>query len=282
MKPDWNKLSFFEKIFLYSRSYFKLRSYYISRLFFKHFKIFDGKTILKFINLGSKNYFRIKTFFEKEPETLKWIRSFNKDDVFWDIGANVGLYTIYAALKSNVTVYAFEPMPLNYKNLCMNISLNEISSKIIPCCLVLNNRSIFSYLYVKWLEEGFSGTSFNEPIKISKSKSLKIRQFGTSIDTLVYKLGFLCPTHLKIDVDGNDFLVLKGAKKVLKNKKLKSISIEVPIFLPSLEKKKTTIKKEKKDKIINKIKNYLENYKFSYFKTGTSGGDSIVLFFRRK
>ena len=78
--------------------------------------------------------------------------------------------------------------------------------------------SIFSNLYVKWLEEGFSGTSFKRQIEISHKNGLNIKQFGLNIDTLVYKLGLPSPNYLKIDIDGNDFLVLKGAKKVLKNK----------------------------------------------------------------
>ena len=177
-------------------------------------------------------------------------------------------------------VYAFEPMPLNYKSLCMNISLNKIDDRVIPCCLVLNNKSIFSYLYVKWLEEGFSGTSFNKAIKISKTKSLKIKQFATSIDTLVYKLHFPCPTHLKIDVDGNDFLLLQGAKKVLKNSKLKSISMEIPLPLSYMKKEKGDIEAKIKE-ITKKIKNYLKDYNFIYSKTGTSGGDNLVVFFKR-
>ena len=50
------------------------------------------------------NYYtslRVNTFYSKEPETLKWIDNFNEDKniIFWDIGANIGLYSIYAALK---------------------------------------------------------------------------------------------------------------------------------------------------------------------------------------
>ena len=66
---------------------------------------------------------------------------------------------------------------------------------------------------------------------------MKIRQFCTNIDTLVYKLGVPCPNYLKIDVDGNDFLVLKGAKKVIKDPKLKSILIELATLRVSLKEK---------------------------------------------
>ena len=41
--------------------------------------------------------YRCKTFKTKEPDTLTWIEQMGEDSVFWDIGANVGLYSIYAA-----------------------------------------------------------------------------------------------------------------------------------------------------------------------------------------
>ncbi len=50
---------------------------------------------------------RVQTFFEKEPETLEWIDGFSANDVFWDVGANMGLYTLYAASKGT-QVLAFE------------------------------------------------------------------------------------------------------------------------------------------------------------------------------
>ena len=43
---------------------------------------------------------RIRTYYSKEPDTLVWIKNFKekKNLVFWDIGANVGLYSIYASI----------------------------------------------------------------------------------------------------------------------------------------------------------------------------------------
>ena len=257
MKTSWNKLSFLEKIFFYGKSYLARLPFYFSKLLYKNLEVVNGKIKLKFVNLGSKSFFRVKSIFEKEPMTINWINKFKKNNIFWDIGANIGIYTIYAVIKSKVKVYAFEPMPLNYKNLCLNISLNKLIDKITPFCLVLNDKSIFSYLYIRWLEEGFAGTSFNKPLKISNTKGLKIKQFCTNIDTLVYKLGVPCPNYLKIDVDGNDFLVLKGAKKVIKDPKLKSILIELPTGRVSLK---------EKEKIERPIKNYLKNQNFFLLK----------------
>ena len=257
MKRNWNKLFFFEKVFLYGRNYLKLIPYYFTKLTKRNLEVSKGRIKLKFVNLGARSFLRVKSIFTKEPITIDWINKFKKNDIFWDVGANVGIYAIYAVIKSKVHAYAFEPMPLNYKSLCLNISLNKLNDKITPFCLVLNDKNMFSYLYIKWLEEGFAGVSFKTPIEISIKNGLKIRQFCTNIDTLVYKLGAPCPNYLKIDVDGNDFSVLKGAKKVIKNKKFKSLNIEIFHRLLSLEKKK---------KMEKPIINYLRNYNLYLFK----------------
>jgi len=82
--------------------------------------------------------FRAETYASKEPETLEWIeRFFRSEDVIYDIGANVGLYSLFAAkhLNSRCKVYAFEPEALNYAKLNINIYINGLSGTIVPCCL---------------------------------------------------------------------------------------------------------------------------------------------------
>ena len=54
---------------------------------------------LKFLTPNRVNKHRVNTFFTKEPETLEWINTFDENSVFFDIGANVGLYSCYAAKK---------------------------------------------------------------------------------------------------------------------------------------------------------------------------------------
>ena len=75
------------------------------------------------INTGGNNYIfsianpllrlRAETFLTKEPETLEWIDRMNDDSVLWDIGANVGIYSIYAAVSKRANVIAFEPSFFN-------------------------------------------------------------------------------------------------------------------------------------------------------------------------
>ena len=83
-------------------------------------------------------------FFSKEPETLDWINSFenNEKTVFWDIGANIGLYSIYNALKNDKSItYAFEPSTSNLRVLSRNISINNLEQKIKIFTNPLTNKS---------------------------------------------------------------------------------------------------------------------------------------------
>ena len=66
---------------------------------------------IKFFIPNEITKWRVKTFFTQEPETLNWIDGFDKNNnIFWDIGGNIGLYSVYAALKyENANIYCFEP-----------------------------------------------------------------------------------------------------------------------------------------------------------------------------
>ena len=73
------------KIFLYGKNYLYSSPYYFKRLIYKNLEIVEGKTKLKFVNLGIKNFYRVKTIFEKEPGTINWINNFKKDSILSDL-----------------------------------------------------------------------------------------------------------------------------------------------------------------------------------------------------
>jgi hypothetical protein len=54
--------------------------------------------LLKFTTPNILTKWRVRTFASKEPETLNWIDQFKDESIFWDVGANIGLYSIYSAL----------------------------------------------------------------------------------------------------------------------------------------------------------------------------------------
>ena len=141
---------FFYKILLTLDKIFQLIT---KRSILNWFKDFFQKDSYKKISILNKevNFFipnqltdwRIETFFTKEPETLEWIDSFEKKDkiIFWDIGANIGLYSIYCVLRNeNVSTISFEPSTSNLRVLSRNISINNLENKIKILSAPLSNK----------------------------------------------------------------------------------------------------------------------------------------------
>jgi FkbM family methyltransferase len=177
---------------------------------------------------------RVDTFFTKEPETLKWIESFKKSSniIFWDIGANIGLYSIYAAINfSKSKIISFEPSTLNLNILSRNISLNNLEKKINIFQIGLTNvNNTFFDMNETTLEEGGALSSFGKSYNFEGKKINKINKysiFGTTIDYLIFNNILKVPDYIKIDVDGTEHVILNGAEKTLKKNKIKSILIEV-------------------------------------------------------
>ena len=88
----------------------------------------------------------------------------NKDGVLWDIGANIGVFSLLAA-KYGVRVVSFEPLYSNYYVLCKNVEINSDISKLITVLpIALSDISMVDDLYIPTSDEGYSGVSFGEPI----------------------------------------------------------------------------------------------------------------------
>jgi FkbM family methyltransferase len=196
--------------------------------------IFICKKQIIFFTPNFITKWRVDSFYTKEPETLEWIDKFDdkKKIVFWDIGANIGLYSIYAASKfENIEVTAFEPSTSNLRILSRNISKNNLSSKIRINQFPLTNQKN-KFLEMQELEfiEGWSMNSFGENIDFEGKTFMpknKYRVYGTSIDYLLENNILEIPNYIKIDVDGIEHLILEGGKSFLKDKKIKSISVEL-------------------------------------------------------
>jgi len=215
---------------------------------------------------------RVKTFFKKEPETIEWINNFENDKglVLWDIGANIGLYSIYASLRfDKINVVAFEPSTSNLRVLSRNISINNLYEKIKIVSQPLNDEKYkFSIFNESSFQEGGALNTFKEKFDFTgKDAEFENRYYllGTSINQLLDDKILEIPDHIKIDVDGIEHLILMGAEKYLNNKKIKSILIEVN---ENFEKQFTKIKDimEKSNfKLVKKERNE-DFYQISDFK----------------
>ncbi len=201
---------------------------------YRFIKIKDKK--LKFFSPSHVSDWRIKSFFSKEPETLDWIKNFqnkkNSEIVFWDIGSNIGLYSIFSAFfHKKISIISFEPSFLNLGILSRNISINNYEKKIQIMQLPLSDKkNKFQKMMETSLTEGGALSSFgykfdHEGKKINAKNIYSI--LGTSLDDLIRKKIIKIPDYIKIDVDGTEHIILKGMKENLKNKKIKSILVEV-------------------------------------------------------
>ena len=174
------------------------------------------------------NYFRAETFLTKEPETIDWIENFSKDKIFWDIGANIGLYSCFAAKESNSKVYAFEPSMFNLELLSKNIYHNDISDKITIVPISLTDKIKVSNFNMSNTEAGGSMSTFSK--KYSDDGKFfhpvfNYKTLGATGNIMVNIFNLEKPHYIKIDVDGIEDLILNGCSEILGN--VKSIMIEI-------------------------------------------------------
>ena len=123
-----------KSILIYFNNFIQERSY-------KSIKILDKE--IKFFVPNQFVEYRVNTYFSKEPETLEWIDGFSEKDnlIFWDIGANIGLYSIYNSIKyPKSTTIAFEPSSSNLRVLTRNISINNLEKNIKVVSIPLTNK----------------------------------------------------------------------------------------------------------------------------------------------
>lgn len=172
-------------------------------------------------------YWRSKTLATKEPETINWINNFDNNSVFWDVGANIGIYSVYAGKKEH-SVFSFEPSFFNLETLSKNINLNNLSDNITVLPIALNDITKISKLNMSNNSWGSAHSTFDKEYMSSgqvMNTKFSYKTIGFSADDIVENLDIDQPDYIKIDVDGIEHLVLEGGRKIIKN--TKSILIEV-------------------------------------------------------
>lgn len=173
---------------------------------------------------------RVDTLFTKEPCTLEWIAGFQPGEVLVDVGANVGMYTVWAAKTRGVKVYAFEPEAQNYALLNRNLARNGLDGQVKAFCVALSDVAGFGELYLATLEAGGSLHSYGARVDYNRQPmEPKFSQGCVSarLDDLVRDGVIPVPEHVKLDVDGFEPKVLAGAMQLLRNARLRSLLVEV-------------------------------------------------------
>lgn len=153
-----------------------------------------------------------------EFEEMAFLLHFLKEeDVFFDVGANVGSYTILASKVIGATTCSFEPSPKTFQHLENNIFLNRIQNKVF-----LFNQGIGA-------EKGSMQFSINQDtinhiVLNGKEESITIEI--NTLDHIVAEHNQI-PKLIKIDVEGFETEVIRGASSLLKNIKLQAVIMEL-------------------------------------------------------
>jgi FkbM family methyltransferase len=172
---------------------------------------------------------RVVERFKIETDLIEYLNEeLDFNSVFWDIGACVGNFSLFAANRAK-EVLSFEPDGLTYSSLLENI-YNSGLENITAYPVALGNVNTLSNLYMKNFRIANAYNSVGREVdfagKLYKSEfSQKCIQLRA--DTLLIDYSVTPPTHLKIDVDGNELQVLEGFGEILKSDKLKFVIVEL-------------------------------------------------------
>jgi len=188
----------------------------------------DGKKMI-FATPSTTTRWRVESIYKKEPWTLEWLASFQPVEIMVDCGANVGMYTIWAAVTRGVQVFAFEPESQNFAILNRNIHLNNLQSSVKGYCIGLSDTSGLFDLHMADMRIGGSCHSVGEPLDFEHKPMQTMFVQGCSastLDALVTSKALPIPNHIKIDVDGFEPKVIAGSLKTLSMPEVKSLLIE--------------------------------------------------------
>jgi FkbM family methyltransferase len=168
---------------------------------------------------------------QKEPWTVDWIAGWIRDgETFYDIGANVGPYTLVAASRSKgVRVVAIEPGYANYAALCENLALNGVDKQVVALPVALSESTKLVEFAYRKVDPGGGVNAIEGGSREESSFEPRFRQSLLSyrLDDLVELFGLPRPNHIKIDVEGGEAAVLAGAEHILGSGSVRSLMIEV-------------------------------------------------------
>jgi FkbM family methyltransferase len=192
---------------------------------------------------NNKDDFKIMTIHEQNIIEKRFIP---KEDIVVDIGAHIGLYTIIASKRVglNGKVIAIEADPCNFDILKRNIQLNKLTNVIALNYVVYSREEKKKRLYLPGSEAevgkeataesglGSGFTTYNTVMSNFVKPYEKFIEVATNtLDNILLQLNEIITLEkvnwIKIDVEGAEFEVLKGARKILSQNKDIAILIEL-------------------------------------------------------
>jgi FkbM family methyltransferase len=188
------------------------------------FEIDTPRGPLKFVLLGRGAGIRAMCVLTKQPATIQWIESFRPDSVFWDVGANVGVYALYAALRGDARVVAFEPAAVNFFLLAANCEANGLDAKVDCLLIGLGREKSIGHMAVSQFvpAESFRFRGTSVPRHPTQQAALIL-----SMDQLVEEYGVACPNYIKIDVPALTEAILVGGPRLLARPEVRELHVEM-------------------------------------------------------
>lgn len=187
----------------------------------------DGLT---FLTPNQHCAWRVQTLYTKEPDTIEWIRKMAPGTTLFDVGANMGQYSLVAAQRG-IRVHAFEPEAQNFALLVRNVIVNNLSDLITAWPLALSDRVSCNVLHLSSLIAGGSCHAYGESTDFHghpKAFPYKQGSVAWTLDKFAGEHGD--PDYVKIDVDGFEHLVVKGGQHTIS--RCKSVLIEINTRYP--------------------------------------------------
>ena len=192
-------------------------------------KAADGGQVI-FKTPNNLSLARVQTLYSKEPFTIHWLNGLAEEAVLLDVGANIGLYSLYAATARRCRVFAFEPESQNFALLNRNIQANGLDARIAAFPCALSDRVGLDRLYLSRFETGGSCHSFGAEVDFNLNTRASPFVQGCAswtLDAAVAEGAIPVPRYIKIDVDGFEHKVIAGARTTLADKGVESLLIEV-------------------------------------------------------
>lgn len=176
---------------------------------------------------NSTEYYRTVQFGGEAAALGAFLFLLRPDDLVWDIGASVGLFSVHAVGAASQVV-AFEPDPATFERLRQNVQLNGSADRIDCRREALGDKAG----QVALRTDGLGG---NAPSVADLGRHAGVTEaVMTTVDQLI-DAGVPAPTVLKIDVEGAELLVLRGGRGLFTSTRApRLIFLEVhPHFLPA-------------------------------------------------
>jgi len=193
-----------------------------------------GEQVIFQISSEKEYLMRYRSSYSAEMSTMYWIENcIRQGDVIWDIGANVGAYSLLLAKRllslGGGEVLAFEPESSNFYALNRNIQINDLSEILTAIPIAFGGRKKLGTFFLSSNETGSAthgldkaeaeGRSF-QPTHQQGIVEIGIDEFSGWDDVSF-------PNHIKIDVDGLEGEIIQNMPIVLNDSRLRTIVIEV-------------------------------------------------------